>query len=75
MEIQRICIHTVIYHDYEGFWYDLVGGTACLRGGKIHNSDKMLFEKSNQLFQVEHCKIYSKSILFHLEANAVQRMS
>lgn len=53
MEIQRICIHTVIYCDYEGFWYDLVGGTACLRK-KIHNSDKMLFEKSNQLFQVEH---------------------
>lgn len=44
-------------------------------GKKIHNSDKMLFEKSNQLFQVERCKIYSKSILFHLEANAVQRMS
>lgn len=27
---------------------------------KIHNSDKMLFENSNQLFQVEDCKIYSK---------------
>lgn len=59
METEEICVHEAIFCDYQGFWYDLVGG-ICLRKRKIHNSDKMLFENSNQLFQVEDCKIYSK---------------
>lgn len=53
--------------------YDSVGG-MCPREN-THDSNKMLFENSNQLFEVEHCKMYSKSTVFPLEKNVVQRMS
>lgn len=59
-EILGICVRTIIYPDYQGFWYDLVGGICHVLGKKMRNSDKMLVGKSSQLFQVEHCKIYSK---------------
>lgn len=57
--MEGICVQEAIFRDYQGFWYDLVGG-RCLRKRKVRNSDKMLFENSNQLFRVEDCKIYSK---------------
>lgn len=57
--MEGICVQEAIFRDYRGLWYDLVGG-RCLRKRKVRNSDKMLFENSNQLFRVEDCKIYSK---------------
>lgn len=57
--MEGVHVHEATFRDYQGFWYDLVGG-ICLKEKKKHNSDKMLFENSNQLFQVEDCKIYSK---------------
>lgn len=57
--MEGVHVHEATFRDYQGFWYDLVGG-ICLKEKKMHNSDKMLFENSDQLFQVEDCKIYSK---------------